>query len=171
MYKYLKKNNDYYLFSFFLVSIIGYFSEMIYSLLFRDKFVLPGVLYGPWCPIYGITFVLLLILINKRDKKIHNIFKIFIIAVLIEYLASFISDKFFHRIIWNYSKYLFNINGRVCMHMSILFTLSGYLVLYYIEPIIKKIYNFLGKEISIINISLLLLFIFDLFLKVSSNLV
>ncbi len=163
--KFNKFNFQYMLFTFFLISIFCFFLEILYSLIFKSKFVIPGVLYGPWCPIYGITFVFLLLLIDKREKKQHNLFKIYLTSVLMEYLASLISDKIFGKIIWDYSNYFFNINGRVCLHMSILFTLLAYLAFYYIEPLIKKLYNFLGKKVYIINIELLCLFIFDLYLK------
>lgn len=169
MFKYLKNNFAYMLFSFFFVSMNAWLLEIFYSFIFRSRFILPGVLYGPWCPIYGITFIVLMLIINKDDKKIHNIFKIFIVSIIAEYLASFISDKIFHNIIWDYSNYLFNINGRVCMHMSILFTLLGYIMLYYIEPLLRRIYNKLDKECNIINVELLCLFIFDIFLKIISK--
>lgn len=169
MFKYVKKNFTYMLFSFFLVSIIAWFLEMVYSYIFRSKFILPGVLYGPWCPIYGVTFLILMFIIDKKDKKIHNVFKIFVIAIIIEYLASIISDKIFNKIIWDYSNYYFNINGRVCMHMSLLFTLLGYIMIYYIEPLLRKFYNKLDREANIINVELLCLFVFDLFLKIISK--
>lgn len=168
-YKQIIEKLEYMLFAFFIVSIVAWLLEMLFSLIFRSKFVLPGVLYGPWCPIYGVTFIFLYLFINKKDKKIHNIFKIFMVASVIEYVASFISEVFFNRIIWDYSKYLFNINGRICLHMTLLFTFLGYILFYYIEPLLNKIYNKLGREVTIINIELFLLFIFDISLKIISN--
>lgn len=157
---------QYLLFCFFISSILAWVLEMFYSIIFRKKFVTPGVLYGPWCPIYGVTFIFLLLLINKKEKRIQNFFKIFIMAVIIEYFSSYISDKVFGRVIWNYSNYLFNIEGRVCLHMSLLFSMMGYFIMYYVEPLFKKIYNVLSSEIVIFNIELLILFIFDIILKI-----
>ena len=169
MVKYLKKNFTYMLFSFFFVSIVAWLLEMLYSYIFRSKFILPGVLYGPWCPIYGFTFLVLMFITDKKDKSIHNVFKIFIVSIIIEYLASLISDKLFHNIIWDYSNYYFNINGRVCMHMSLLFTLLGYVMVYYIEPLLRKLYNKLDREANIIITLLFCLFVFDLSLKIISK--
>ena len=66
--KTIKRDYNYYLFCFFFTSILCWILEMIYSLLFRNKFVLPGSFYGPYCPIYGSTFVLLLLVFKRKDN-------------------------------------------------------------------------------------------------------
>ncbi len=133
--KYLKKNYNYLIFSFFLISIICWILEIGYSLVIRNKFVLPGAWYGPYCPIYGLTFLLLLAIFKKEDNILINIIKIALTVTIMEYIISFISDTVFHNIIWDYSNKFLNLNGRICLEMSTIFTLLGTIMMYTLLPI------------------------------------
>lgn len=157
-----KKNFNYLLFSFFLVSIFFWFIEILYSLIFRSKFVLPGAWYGPYCPIYGLAFVLILLVFKKNGNFILNVLKIALTVTVTEYILSFISDKVFNRIIWDYSDKFLNLNGRVCLEMSLIFTIAGLLMMYLLVPIIEKIYKKLGKSTKYINIILSIIMIIDM---------
>ena len=59
-----KKGFCYYLYVFFSISIFAWLLEILYSLIFRSKLVSPGVLIGPWCPIYGTCGLLFFIFTN-----------------------------------------------------------------------------------------------------------
>ena len=160
--KYIKNNYNYLLFSFFLVSIIFWFIEILYSLIFRNSFVLPGAWYGPYCPIYGLTFILLLMVFNKNGNIILNIIKIALTVSIMEYVVSFISEKLFNNIIWDYSDKFLNLNGRICLEMSLIFTIAGLLMMYLFLPLTEKIYKKLGKSVKYINIILSIIMIIDI---------
>ena len=160
--KKLKKNKSYYLFCFFVVSIFSWILEVLFSLVFRGKLVNPGSLAGPWCQIYGVACLLCLALGSKKDMIMTSFIKLFLCVSITEYTASFISDKFFNRIIWNYSKYILNIRGRICLHMTLLFTIMGLIWLYLIEPMIRKFYNSNKKICNVLSLICLVFFIIDL---------
>ena len=162
----MKEKKGYYAFIFFSVSIFAYFLEILYSLVFRFKLVNPGSLNGPWCPVYGITCVFLILILKKDNNKILNLIKMYFIASIIEYFASFICDKVFHRIVWDYSEFFLNINGRICLVMSLVFTLMSYLMIYYVEPSLNVIYNKNKKMFDRINTILFIIFIIDLLIKI-----
>lgn len=164
-----EENYNYYLFLFFFVSIFSCFLEFLYSLFLRNKIVKPGVLFGLWCPIYGVTALILSLTVNKKNKKIYNLFSIFSVATIVEYIGSYISSEFFRHYIWDYSNYSFNINGRVCLQMTMCFTMMGYFQIYKIEPLIKKLYYKIGRRVNFINFQLLFLFLLDIFLKIISK--
>ncbi len=166
MSKFIKRNFEYIIFSFYFVSICSWFIEILFSLIFRSKFVLPGTLSGPWCPVYGTTFIALLLFVNKRDNKIYNFVKILVIATIIEYLASYISGEIFNNVIWDYTGRFLNINGRVCLGMSFIFAIMGYLMMYYIEPALRRIYISLGDKAKMINIILVSCFLLDIFINI-----
>lgn len=166
MMKYMKYNYKYMLFIFFFISIMAWILELSYSYIINDNLHSPGVLFGPWCPIYGITSLMLIVVIDEKEKRIHNFFKIFFVAMAIEYFSSFVSEKVFNRIIWDYSKFIFNINGRVCIQMSLIFALLGFLFIYHINPFMKKVYKKMGSETELINIEFLILFICDIILTI-----
>ena len=158
----MKKSFNYLLFCFFLVSIIFWFIEICYSLILRNQFVLPGAWYGPYCPIYGLAFVLILLVFKKKGNVILNILKIAITVTVMEYVISFISEKLYNNIIWDYSERFLNLNGRVCLGMSLLFTITGIFMMYVFEPIIEKLYNKLGKSTKYIIIILSIIMIIDM---------
>ena len=160
--KYIKNNYNYLLFSFFLVSIICWFLEIGYSLIIRNKFVLPGAWYGPYCPIYGLTFIILLAMFRKEDNVILNILKIAITVTLMEYFVSFISEIIFNNVIWDYSNKILNINGRVCFEMSTLFTVGGIIMMYTFVPVTKKLYDELDDIVNYMNIFFSVILLIDI---------
>lgn len=164
--KFICRYWKYIIFSFFVISIGAWFLEILYSLVVREKFVLPGTLSGPWCPIYGTTFLILLFFVESKDSRIYNFVKIFVIASIVEYLSSFISGEIFHNVIWDYSNRFININGRICFGMSFLFGIMGYVMMYYIEPRIRRVFLFLNQKVTIFNILFTSLFILDIFINI-----
>jgi len=78
-----------------------------------------------------------------------------------EYIIAFISEKFFCKRIWDYTHDFLNINGRVCLKMSIIFTILGLFLIYIVEPLIKKIYISFSKKAIIFNIIFLIVFSID----------
>ena len=160
--KYTKNNYNYLLFSFFLLSITFWVLEIVFSLIFRNRFILPGAWYGPYCPIYGVTFLLLLAVFRKKDNMFLNILKIAITVTIMEYIISFISDELFNNVIWNYSNKILNINGRVCLEMSTIFTIVGTVIMYTGVPLTEKIYCKLGNSVKYINIVLSIIILVDI---------
>ena len=160
--KYLKRDYNYLIFSFFLMSIISWLLEMGYSLVIRGKFVLPGAWYGPYCPIYGLTFLLLLAVFRRKDNIFFNIIKIAITVTVMEYIISFISGEIFNNVIWDYSNKFMNLNGRVCLEMSLMFTIMGTIFMYVFEPLTRRLYLKLGSSVKYVNIVLSIILIVDM---------
>ena len=134
---------------FIVISILSYFYEEFIFWVFKEKFVKRGFLYGPWLPIYGWGSLLILIVT-------------FILTGFLEGTSGFITDKFFHKRLWNYSKDFLNIGGYVCLKSAIGFAIGGLLLIYIIEPFIKYFYNKLSnKQTTIISIFLFIIFVAD----------
>lgn len=142
----IRTNYKYYLFSFFFISIISWGLELIFSLIFRGKLVNPGSLTLFWCPIYGFACLLVFLSAKKEDFIMINFIKIFLTVSVVEYLASYISEKYYNRLIWNYNNYFLNVGGRICLSMTILFTVFGLIWLYTIEPWQYKKYDLNRKK-------------------------
>ena len=81
-------------------------------------------------------------------------------------------EKIFHARWWDYSRYKFNINGRICLRTMIPFGLLGLFIMYVSNPfffsIIEKIP---GNILNIICIVLMLIFLVDniISFKIISN--
>ncbi|MBO5825979.1 MAG: putative ABC transporter permease [Treponema sp.] len=128
---------------FISFSFIGWASEVTYVGFFSThKFINRGFLHGPICPIYGVGGILILSLPQIILKSwILLFFSSMILCTIVEYFASWILEKLFHLKWWDYSKYRFNIHGRVCLLNSLLFGVLSVLIVYFVEPFILKFWQ------------------------------
>ena len=143
MSKSSKFNEIFKVFIIFMIgSILGYVVEMIVALVQNGHFVSrQGLLYGPFTPVYGIGILVYYIffrIVKNRDKKIVFISSM-ILGGITEYLCSYIQEKAFGTVSWDYSNWLFNINGRTTLIHCTYWGFAGLLYVSYIEPLIPKI--------------------------------
>lgn len=143
MNKSSKFNEIFKVFIIFMIgSILGYVVEMIVALVQNGHFVSrQGLLYGPFTPVYGIGILVYYIffrIVKNRDKKIVFISSM-ILGGITEYLCSYIQEKAFGTVSWDYSNWLFNIDGRTTLIHCTYWGFAGLLYVSYIEPLIPKI--------------------------------
>ena len=157
-----------YLISYFLIySFIGYLIETFCVSMMNRKLVLTrGFLIGPCIPIFGVGATLITIAL----KKYHNFGAIFILSALIgtalEYFSSLFIEKLFKIRLWDYSNKLYNVNGRICPYMTILFGLAGIFIIKFSNPIIKKILSHLSeKKILILGSIFTFIFLIDVIIS------
>lgn len=121
-------------------AIIGWILEVTCKAIEYKKFVNRGFLIGPYCPIYGTGAILITLLLNRY---IEDPFTLFIMAILIcsllEYITSYSMEKLFKARWWDYSRYRFNINGRICLETTIPFGILGLFIMYVANPFILNI--------------------------------
>ena len=156
---------------FIIYSFIGWVIEVIYVYYDEDKLVNRGFLIGPCCPIYGVSSILMIFLLDKYKP---NLEVLFVMAVLIctitEYLTSLIMEKLFNTRWWDYSKQKFNLNGRICLKTSIAFGLLGVLLIYVINPFISSLL-LKFNPIVLIVVSSIFLIVFLIDLCISFNII
>lgn len=143
MNKSSKFNEIFKVFIIFMIGcILGYVVEMIVALVQNGHFVSrQGLLYGPFTPVYGIGILVYYIffrIVKNRDKKIVFISSM-ILGGITEYLCSYIQEKAFGTVSWDYSNWLFNIDGRTTLIHCTYWGFAGLLYVSYIEPLIPKI--------------------------------
>lgn len=151
---------------FLLYSVIGWTIEVCNSLIVEKKFVNRGFMLGPYCPIYGVSAIIMILYLTQYK---NNILTVFLLAVVIcsatEYLVSYIMEKLFNARWWDYSTRKFNINGRVCLTNAFLFGLLGVLLVYFINPFITNILLNINI-LNIISIILIIAFIADFIISI-----
>lgn len=122
---------------FIIYSFLGWCLESIYKTVILKKPVNSGFLYGPFCPMYGIGAILM-ILIGDISK---NVFIVFFIACILftvwEYIVAIILEKVFKTKYWDYSHLKFNFQGRICLKNSIYWGVLGILLIFVIQPQIE----------------------------------
>jgi len=127
---------------FFIYSVIGWMTEMIYCRLYDGKWSDRGFLHGPYCPIYGFGGLIVLIFLEPfSNNKLLVFLLAMILTSLLEYITSFLMEKIFDAKWWDYSDKPLNINGRVYIFNSILFGILGLIATYIIHPYIKIFVN------------------------------
>ncbi len=131
------------LFNWFIIySYIGWLYETIYCSLGAGKFVSRGFLYGPICPIYGVSILMMVVLLSDRCK---NTFHLFIscagISSVLEYVVSSGMERIYGRRWWDYSDKLLNLNGRICIGAAVLFGVCGVVIVRYLHPAVVRYLN------------------------------
>lgn len=133
------------IFAYFIIySVIGFIIETIFG--FLTKGVIESrksFIYGPFCAIYGIGAVVMLMGLQRFKKNNYTLFiGGFIIGSIIEYVVSLVGELLFDIKWWDYSNVPFNIGGRVCVWFSLFW---GLLAIYLVTHIHPKVDSFLGK--------------------------
>ena len=82
---------------FIIYSVLGWIMESIYRSICEKKVINTGFLKGPFCPIYGIGAVIMILFLQSCKS---NIFLLFIISMIVltiwEYIVAIILEKTFH---------------------------------------------------------------------------
>lgn len=149
------------LFSFFIIySCFGWLLESINVSIRRHQIINSGFLYGPFCPIYGFGSLFLILFVSS----FQNVFSIFIVGFFIisvwEYYVSVAMEKVFGFKWWDYSRYRFNLHGRINLIYSLIWGILGVILIKVIHPFILNFY--LDLNFSYLNSFITLFFIYIL---------
>ena len=140
-----KKLSEYFLY-FMLYSIIGWIYEVFLEVVvYRWGFSNRGVLFGPYCIVYGVGAIVLILCLWKLKEKRICIGKIpvtpllvfigiVLITTAIELAASYIMEFTHGEWLWDYRRFAFNFEGRIALNPSIRFGIGGMVFLYGLQP-------------------------------------
>lgn len=135
------------IFFFIIYSFLGWVLESVYKTIIFKKPTNSGFLYGPFCPMYGIGAILMIL----AGKLSNNPVVIFIMAFFIfsiwEYLVAVVIEKLFKTKYWDYSHLKFNFQGRICLKNSLYWGILGVLLIYVIQPIISNFTDYIPRDI------------------------
>ena len=143
---------------FLIFSIVGIVIETIYC--YATTGVLEsrkGLIWGPVCPVYGVSGAVLIVLLNKyKDKSPLQLFIYgFIIGSVAEYILSFTLEAIYGIRFWDYhyTKY-----GRICVIYSTYWGILSILIIKFVKPMLDKLIAKIPVKPR--NILEILLFIF-----------
>lgn len=142
---------------FIIYAFIGWCSEVSYAAMDRGIFVNRGFLNGPYCPIYGIGVLTVIVILTplKRNLLLLYVGSFFLTSIL-EFLTGFILEKVFHNKWWDYSNKPCNIMGYVCLKFSIFWGFACTFIMLIIHPIIYAFIRYLPKTPGIVLLVLIL---------------
>lgn len=132
---------DFYLLTwiFMAASFFGYCWETAYYFVVSGHyFNMQGVVYGPFAQIYGFGFVLLAIFSYRVRNRSSNGFYVFVVGAALgtafEYISSLLQEKILGVISWDYSRNMYNLNGRVELKAAIAWGVLSVIFVKYIYP-------------------------------------
>ncbi len=144
---------------FLMYSFLGWLYEVFLEVVvYRWGFSDRGVLFGPYCVIYGVGALLFIICLDKlvkyKGSKVFSAIKLIIvfvscvlIATTIELVASYALEFFTGSWPWQtYADYNYNFQARIALSPSIRFGLGGLAFLYIVQPIFEKVLFKLSGE-------------------------
>lgn len=148
---------------FIIFSILGMVIETLYCYITTGVIESrKGLIWGPFCPVYGIGAVVLIYVLNRYRKNWLLLFITgTILGSVVEYMLSFGLEAIYGIRFWEYSYITENLNGRICIPYSIFWGMLSILVIKLIKPIIDKLINlipqYFGKKLEIVLIIFLIL--------------
>lgn len=142
---------------FIIYSLVGFIIETIYGAITKGVIESrQSFLYGPFCAIYGVGAVVMILSLQYFNQNTHRLFiGGFIVGSITEYIVSLIGEFIFHVKWWDYSSMPLNIGGRVCVYFSIFWGLLGIYLISYFNPKIDKLINYIKSKISINKLKIL----------------
>lgn len=135
---------------FIIYSIAGFLIETCFALVrygvleSRQSF-----LYGPFCSIYGVGAVVMVLFLQYFSKNRFTLFVGgFLIGSVTEYLVSLIGELILHVKWWDYSNMPLNINGRICFYYSIFWGVLAIFLMRVVHPRIQKLIAYIVKRFN-----------------------
>ncbi len=127
-----------YIFWWTAYSFLGWCMEVTRNFVLQKKFMNAGFVFGPFCTIYGVGAVAVVVLLRPFEG---NPLAVFALSVLItstvEYTGHWLLKKLFSLSLWDYSDRAFNLRGRICLFNSIAFGILSLLAIYIIQPFLE----------------------------------
>ena len=153
---------------FGVFSLGGWVYECTFCAIKNRRWDNRGFLFGPVCPIYGFAGVAVLLLLTwlPRVLSVSSTsmpwWEVFVFcsvgSAVLEYLTSYLLERFFHARWWDYSKIPLNLNGRICLPFALCFGLAGTLGYYYLAIPIASV----SSGVPLVTWEVLALFIVGL---------
>ena len=167
---------------FIAYSIIGWIYEVFLEVVvYRWGFSNRGLLFGPYCPVYGVGALLFLFTAYRliKDKDLKNkllllpviFISCLLIATTVELIASYLCEAFLGSWPWDYSGYKIHFQGRIGLSPSIRFGLGGCAFLYILQPFFEKSVDKIGKWRDYIFYGVFGIFIVDIICTIISHII
>lgn len=165
-----KKLTFYQLFWIFLIGCVcGWFIEGVYDFFRVGRiFNHSSLIYGPIGGAYGIGAILITLFLHKFEQSSYPkiFFVSFIIGTIAEYIMSWGMELVLGFTAWNYSHLFLNINGRVCLLLSLFWGILGIVWIKWIFPLLNKMIDMIPTKVGNITMYILIGFLaIDIFIS------
>jgi len=149
---------------FLIFSICGLLIETLYCYITTGVLESrQGLVYGPFCPIYGCGAVIYIIFLNRyKDSKLKLFFTGAALGSIVEYILSYTMEAIYSNRFWDYTYTNCHINGRISLIYTIFWGILAIVLIKWIKPLIDIIINKININIrKKLEIAIIILFIID----------
>ncbi len=145
-------------------SVFGYIAEMLWCYgmyhVFESR---QGMVFGPFSQIYGLGAVLLTLLINRESSALKIFLVSGVVGGIYEYFCSYIQEKLFGTISWDYGDGVLSIGGRTHVAFCVFWGLMGVFLIRFVNPsIITALSKLNGSGKTVISAVVTVFFILNL---------
>ena len=145
---------------FFVYSFLGWVLETVSALSGRSSLSTGGLSTHPLCVIYGITAAVMTVFFGE----LHGVWLFmagFIVSTLIEWIAGHAIERMYHERWWNYSGMKWNLDGYICLTVSIFWGLLSVAAMEWGNPLFVMLYSLIpslpGKILVLVLLAILLI--------------
>lgn len=136
-------------FLFFIGSMIGWVLELVYrNIISGGKWINPGLLVGPYLPLYGFGICIFYLLSQIQLNGILIIIIMALSVTAIEYVGGIIFIKGMGVKLWDYSNSWGNIDGLICPGYTFLWGILGAIYYYFVHPYILTSLQWLENNLA-----------------------
>lgn len=155
---------------FVIYAFLGWCLEVVYATVHTGKFVNRGFLNGPYCPIYGIGMIIVIILLMPFKVNLLLFFVgSVILTTLLEFVTGLILEMIFNQKWWDYTMEPFNLKGYVCLGQSLVWGIACIFVIYILQPFVDSFINIMSGDIGKIVLLLFwIIFLSDIIITVTA---
>ncbi len=124
----------------FLYSFLGWLLETVSAVIRQRRFVNRGLVNSPLCLIYGITAVLISVFFQELSG-IWLFAGAAVLATVVEWVGGHLLEWICKEKWWDYSKVKWNLDGYICLPISLLWGLLGFAALKWGNDFFVNIYQ------------------------------
>ena len=119
-------------------SFLGWIFEVVLSACKQRKFANRGLVNGPFCVVYGIAAVLMSVGLREMSGIWLFLFAT-VYATVVEWVAGHLIEKAFKERWWNYSNMKWNLDGYICLPMSLGWGALGFVAVHWGNGILLQL--------------------------------
>ncbi len=140
---------------FLIFSIVGLVLEMLYGYITMGQWEnRQGLVFGPFCPIYGVGAVIFILILTKYQDSCTKLFVSGAsLGTIVEYILSYVLEAIYGNRFWDYSYTKYHLNGRVSLIYSVFWGVLAILLIKFFKPwidnLIQKIKQNWRKKLEI----------------------
>ncbi len=137
-----------------LYSIAGFIIETVFGAFTKGVIESrKSFLYGPFCAIYGIGAISMILILRNQKNSLKLFFGGAVIGAVVEYLMSFVCEKFFGVKWWDYSDMWLNINGRTSLFYAVSWGILAIVLIKFVNPYVDEWIAHLRQKNMIFKVS------------------